>query len=341
MLLLSCKDPRKKWAILLVSVALGALLLVPAALSAPLRFSAVHTLIRAARLTPVHLPKHRRQPEAKVRPYVTISLYERTVNPAVLRKQGCNAAQRGAGGILILDFGRPGWNGHTYGTMLFSGRFAGNPAITQALKAFARGYAYCRSRHSHAHITIARGTSNYHPHVRSAYRAGQKWAHETLRLSRWLKANGLSKHIDSAAADDVEPAWDRGFHKTRDFYRGFRDAHTGHLLYNYGSLDGGVGSIWNARQAFYVAGGMRFARAIPEIYNRAMAHEWAKLARIAHDRFRRKLQFAGVLTQHQLGCACGYLPDQAHKELVRALAIHVGDDAPAVPATLTNIRAAG
>jgi hypothetical protein len=72
-----------------------------------------------------------------------------------------------------------------------------------------------------------------------------------------------------------------------------------------------------------------------------MAHQWAKLARIARDRFRRKLQFAGVLTQHHLGCACGYLPDQAHEELVRALAIHVGDDAPAVPATLTNIRAAG
>jgi hypothetical protein len=40
---------------------------------------------------------------------------------------------------------------------------------------------------------------------------------------------------------------------------------------NYGSLDGGAGGIWNVRQAFYVSGGMRYARAMPEIYSHALA----------------------------------------------------------------------
>jgi hypothetical protein len=70
--------------------------------------------------------------------------------------------------------------------------------------------------------------------------------------------------------------------------RGFRDARTGHLLYNFGSFDGGVGAIWSARQAFFVAGGMRYARAIPEIYNCAMARQWAELAHIARHRYHAR-----------------------------------------------------
>src|SRR5260370_1123903 len=73
----------------------------------------------------------------------TVSLYEHTAAPSVLRRQGCTAAKRGVGGIVILDFGQPAYNGHTYGTNLFSGRFAGNAEITSGLLAYARGYAYC------------------------------------------------------------------------------------------------------------------------------------------------------------------------------------------------------
>src|SRR5439155_14078109 len=114
-------------------------------------------------------------------------------------------------GIVVLDFGQPAFNGHTYGTYLFSGRFAGNKAITRALLAYAHGYVYCLRRDSHAHISLARGTNNYHPQVPSTYRAGWKWARETRALDRLLRRRGLDEHVASAAADDVEPAWDRGF----------------------------------------------------------------------------------------------------------------------------------
>src|SRR5439155_10905658 len=136
------------------------------------------------------------------RPRATISLFEHTSSPTTLRKQGCRAAKRGVGGIVILDFGQPAYNGHTYGTYLFSGRFAGNKRITRAMYAYAYGYHRCLRRGSDLKITLARRTSNYHPQVPSAYRAGRRWARETRRLQRRLNAHlAVSRHVISAAAD--------------------------------------------------------------------------------------------------------------------------------------------
>jgi hypothetical protein len=269
----------------------------------------------------------------------TTSLYERTASASVLRVQGCHAAKRGVGGIVILAFGQPAYNGHTYGTNLFSGRFAGNKEITRAMLAYATGYTRCLAPGSNLTITLARGTSNYHPQVPSPYRAGRKWARETFVLANALRRTGLDKHVVSAAADDVEPAWDRSFHRTRDFFRGYRDAHTGALIYNFGSMDGGVGGVWNASQIFFVASGMRYARVIPQIYNHSMAREWATLAHIARHRYHRPVKFAGVMTEHTSGNHA-MKPLDAHKTLVRELATKIGPDAPAVPPTLTNIRPA-
>jgi hypothetical protein len=284
-------------------------------------------------------PRRRARPVRRARPRATISLYEHTVDPAILRRQGCSAARRGVGGIVILDFGQPAYNGHTYGTRLFSGRFAGNWKITRGLLGYAHGYARCVRRHSTLSITLARGTSNYQPDVPSAYKAGRKWARETMKLGHLLRRKGLSDRVTSAAADDVEPAWDRLFHRTRDFFRGYRDARTGHLIYNYGSLDGGVNGIWNLRQVFFVTSGMKYARAIPEIYNPAMAREWAELAHIAKHRYHRPLKFAGVMTTHT-SANHGMKPRDAHRSLVRALASTGGERSASVPPTLTNIRSA-
>jgi hypothetical protein len=298
--------------------------------------AAARAAARARRLRSIRFAA-RHQPHSK--PRATISLYEHSARRSTLRSQGCSAAKRGVGGIVILDFGQPAYNGHTYGTYLFSGRFAGNKAITRAMLAYAHGYRYCLARGSTLRITLARGTSNYHPQVPSAYKAGRKWARETMALQKTLRARNLHTHVTAAAADDVEPAWDRGFHRTRDFFRGFRDARTGHLLYNFGSLDGGVGSIWNAKQIFFVTSGMKYARAIPEIYNHAMAQQWAELAHIAKKRYHRPMKFAGVMTTHTSRNR-GMKPRDAHKILVRALASTVREATPQVPPTLTNIVAA-
>lgn len=288
----------------------------------------------------VRAVRRRYDPKPRTRSAATISLYERTTSAVVVARQGCLAAKRGAIGVVVLDFGKPSYNGHTYGTMLFSGVFAGNREITRAMAGYAHGYVHCLPRGSEDRIALARGTSNYHPSVPSVYRAGRKWARETMALQRVLRARGLDGHVVSAAADDVEPAWDPSFWRTRDFYRGYADSRVGHALYNYGSLDGGIVSgVWNAHQAFFVTGGMRYAHAIPEIYSRAMAREWAALAQVAKHRYHRLIRFAGVMTERTAGNH-GVKPRDAHRMLVRELAAQGrGTAASKVPASYTNIKA--
>jgi hypothetical protein len=110
----------------------------------------------------------------------------------------------------------------------------------------------------------------------------------------------------------------------------------GHTLYDYGSLDGGVGAVWSARQAWYVAGGLRHTKALPEIYNSAMAEQWAELARIARGRYHRSIQFAGVMTQGTQSCACGFRQTAAHRVLAQALDAQ-GVGQVQLPAGGTNI----
>jgi hypothetical protein len=261
---------------------------------------------------------HRRRPQAQHGN--TLSVYEGTVKPWKLAAQGCAAAHRHESGVVVLDFGKPAYERHGYGTILFSGHFAHNYRITSAMLGWARGYNRCLPQGSDASVALARGTSNYHPAVPSALVAGRRWARATVRLQQRLRQANLDWHVTAAAADDAEPAWDRHFRKTRLFIHGFRTAAPGRTLYDYGSLDGGVGSIWSARQAFYVAGGIRGTAALPEIYNGAMAQEWAELAAIARSQYHAPVRFAGVMTQGTPHCGCSLRPHEAHRALARALA---------------------
>ena len=258
---------------------------------------------------------HSRQPMKKT----TLSIYEQSAQPWILQRQGCAAARRHETGIVILDFGKPAYYHGGYGTILFSGRFAPNRKITNAMLGWANGYVSCLPEGSTAAIELARGTSNYHPSVPSAYAAGVRWARETNRLGLKLSRKGLDVHVESAAADDAEPAWDPAFRNTKEFFHGFRASVHGHTLFNYGSLDGGIGAVWTARQAWYVSGGLRHTKAIPEIYNSAMAAQWAELARIARGRYHRGVHFAGVMTQGTATCDCGLRPTEAHAALEEAL----------------------
>jgi hypothetical protein len=271
-------------------------------------------------------PPLQRQQTVAIGPKRTVvspSFYLRTTSPPILRAQGCRLGHARTKGLVILDFGKPAYRPKRggYGTILFSDRFASNRSITWAMKSFSRGYSECLPKWATAKIIVARGTSNYRQNVPSTYAAGRLWAKQTALFGSYLERHGFDDHVTAAAADDVEPAWDRTFHRTRDFFRGYRAAHTGYLLYNYGSLDGGAGAIWTVRQVYFVAGGMRYARAVPEIYNHAMAQQWANLSRISVHRFGRPIQFAGLMTQHWKGTG-GFTAKQAHAALVQELARH-------------------
>jgi hypothetical protein len=285
------------------------------------------------------------QPKAKglkAEKWVTGSRYERTTDVRVLFEQGCAAGKDRINGLVILAFGKPAYNGHSYGSILFSSRFASNTQLTSATQAYANGYAKCVPESSTAQITLARGTSNYDPSTPSMYKAGRKWARETMLFAKYLRNHpGVAARVKAAAAIDAEPAWDRDFRETHDFFKGFRDAKTGYLLYNFGSLDGGVGSIWSLKQAFYVSGGMQYARVVPEIYFHTQAHQWAELARLAIKTYNRPVQFAGVMTQHNEGCSrsvCGMTPREAHSQLGKALKEHPSTrDQVRMLAAVTNI----
>lgn len=296
--------------------------------------------VQALREFPLNPTPPHRPPAGGISPprphATTVSIYEHTAKPSHLTKQGCLAASRHDTGVVVLDFGKPAFRRHGYGTILFSGRFAPNRKITTAMVGYARGYVTCLPGGSDAFITLARGTSNYHPAVPSAYEAGVRWARATNRLGRLLHRYGLDAHVGSAAADDAEPAWDRQFRQTRDFFHGFRVAAPGHALYDYGSLDGGVGAIWSARQALFVAGGTPKTKALPEIYNSAQAHQWAELAHIARSRYHSGVHFAGVMTQGTSSCDCGLRPGEAHRVLAQALD-SAGVDGTVLPSGGTNI----
>jgi len=269
----------------------------------------------------------------------TLSLYERNARPSRLAPQGCSAARRGESGVVVLDFGKPAYGGHRrgygYGAIDFSGRFISNHQITMGMLGWARGYVRCLPGHSNAAVTLARGTSNYHPHVPSVAVAGRRWAGAVLALGRKLRRHGLDTHVRSAAADDAEPAWDRGFRRTMLFIHGFREFAHGRTLYDYGSLDGGVGSIWSARQMMYLTGGQGHTAVLPEIYYSSQAREWAELAHIVHRWFHRRVRFAGVMTQGPCR-RCGLRPFAAHRALVHALA-QVDTGRTQVPNRGTNI----
>jgi hypothetical protein len=279
-------------------------------------------------------PKQPKAKGLKANRWITGSRYEFTTDTRVLYKQGCKAGRDRVNGLVILAFGKPAYDGHSYGTILFSNRFASNRQITSATRAYATGYFRCVPKRSTAKIVLARGTSNYSPSTPSTYKAGRKWARETMTLAKFLRNHpAVAKRVKSAAGIDAEPAWDPSFRQTHEFFRGFKDARTGYLLYNFGSLDGGVGSFWNLRQAFYVAGGMKYARVVPEIYFRVQARQWAELARLAIRKYKRPVQFAGVMTQRWKGCnrrICGMTPREAHSQLGIALKKH--------PATRKQVR---
>jgi len=291
---------------------------------------------RITRAAPQPRLRHLPRPSAR-HPRATPSFYVHSTAASVLRRRGCRAGRNRAFGIIVLAFGKPYYDGHSYGTLTFSSRFASNRRITQAMEAFARGYVRCLPRRSRAHIVLGRGTSNYYTWVPSQVQAGRRWARETVVLARYLRRTGLARRVASAAAIDAEPAWNPSFTRTGDFFRGYRSSGPGHPLYNYGSLDGGVAKIWNARQVWFVSGGMKYVRALPEIYYPFMAEQWARMSRIAARRFGRPLRFAGLMTQHKARCGSGYRPKEAHHALVLALREHKETWVRRLPA-ITNIR---
>ena len=220
---------------------------------------------------------------------------------------GARDARRNPGGmghLVLLDIGGQG----RYGVYLsVRSKFISYPDLVRALRAYVAGY------HAHqrknAPVTISLGTNN---DLYTSVRAGRLWARRVVNPVR-----NQAKHYPSviiAGANDIEPGFSAGPRATLAWLRGYLRNTRAPFVFN-GSADGcsptrprsHCNHGWRARQLARLAGAAAPSRilALPQIYNSAMAGQWAQISRTAKLNHRPPLRILGPLTEQ---AACGRDP---------------------------------
>jgi hypothetical protein len=175
------------------------------------------------------------------------------------------------------------------------------------MNAYVDGY-HSRQRHN-APATIAIGTNN---DLHVSIGTGRDWARRVV--------NPVSLHsarysqLTIAGANDIEPGFRAGPAATRAWLTTYLASTSAPFVFN-GSADACSWSAsrshcsngWTARQLAWFAGVARPSRivALPQIYNRAMAGQWAYIARTAILDGHQPLRIIGPLTEN---VACGSDP---------------------------------
>jgi hypothetical protein len=267
------------------------------------------------------------------RPGVTRSYYEHDTNTAHFRSQGCLAAKSSARGVVLLDFGRPIYEGHQYGTLLLSvNKFASMTAIRKAAIAFGSGFVRCGgARRGSMIVAISTNNScslNDRACGASASTQPPSFAEEGRRLAAAANAFGTwigatlrrSRALTAAAGDDIEPAWEdkaAPVHTT-DLVAGYNGVASAPFFYDFGSNESAAN--WTPAIRYRLAYGLPRDFPIPQIYYTGMADEWHDTSQwgAKNGRFG-KIFFAGVLSQYHDGDSCGYTPAEGYDHLLSAL----------------------
>jgi hypothetical protein len=217
-------------------------------------------------------------------PPKTTSRYMMTVDPNILYNEGCIQGKAKENGIVVLDFGQPSYQGSTYGTILFSNRFASLDQITFASEGFLRGFWDC-SANNGPFITLALGTSNYHGDT--TFDHGRAWALAVNQVGAWVVANNLGSQEMVAGASDMEVGWN-STSATRAWADGYTSVHQ-YFYYNYGDAAGcsqvattGNGSCnngWKQSDIVYLSWDEEAALPLPEIHTTSgsQARQWYSL----------------------------------------------------------------
>lgn len=266
---------------------------------------------------------------ATTMPATTASYYEDAIDAATLTAQGESAGQAGASGLVILDFGRPAFNGYTSGTMDFDGNFVSLDSITSATVSYIQGYFDAAP--ANLHLVVAIGTNNscgtgqpcggtvcgctFEPPSFAVWGAHQAAAVEQTQA----EANSLRSHsgytdvVTVVAGDDAEPAFDPGYQNTYDLLDGYANAVGGFepSMIDFGSADHGY---WSNDQLLQIVDGFRPDVAVPEIYFNTDVSSWTSLISYAKSR-GRLLNIFGVLTNAPNGDS----PQIGYKSLVNAI----------------------
>lgn len=249
---------------------------------------------------------------AAIVPARTTSYYERSANPLALYRQGEAAGKTAAQGIVILDFGRPAYNGLRYGTMGFGGPFISLASVSRGVENYVRGYY--RYAPSYTTLDVAVGTNNScgtgqpcgdvicgcldEPPDFAVW--GAALAVTVVKIGAWaadLRArDGFTDNVRVVGADDAEPAYDPGYRNTYNLLQGYARTVGGSspAMVDYGSAEA---SYWTEHQLFQVAYGFRPDVPMPQVYYASETAEWGGLLRYAKARRGKVVSIFGVLTE--------------------------------------------
>ena len=272
----------------------------------------------------------------------TTSHYEYSANPAALYQQGEAAGAANSQGLVILDFGRPAYDGSTYGMIDHADGYISLGSIVTAVESYLR--AYVRYAGADTHLYVAIGTNNscgtgqpcgdivcgcsdqppsfsvYGAQLAAAVEAVQSW------VTWWRSSTGFTDLVTVVAGDDAEPAYDPAYMNTYDLLAGYARAVGGYApaMVDYGSADPGY---WTESQLLQVANGFPPDVAVPEIYQQIDATEWADLVSYARSQGQAVTIF-GMLADPATS------PELNYNALVDALEPITGQTAVAWPSDL-------
>jgi len=245
-------------------------------------------------------------------PSTTNSYYERTANARALYLQGEQAGKNGAQGIVILDFGRPGYDGADFGTMAYNGAFVPFSSIATAVESYIS--AYYRWAPAGTSLDVAIGTNNScgtgqpcgaiancgcPDEPLSFFTWGAQLGDEVEEVGAWASSlrevNRYTDDVRVVAADDAEPAYDPAYINTYDVLAGYASAVDGKwpAMVDYGSADG---FFWTESQLLQVAYGFPPDVPMPQIYYPFQAEQWGALLSFAKTQRRELIDIFGVLT---------------------------------------------
>jgi hypothetical protein len=228
---------------------------------------------------------------APTAPRPTTSRYMKTTDPNVLSNEGCNQAQAGEAGRIVLFFGQPWVQAGTYGTIIFgSNTFRSISQIEAAVKGWLGGYWGCTPVNG-PKVLLAVGTSNFRGETTSGH--GAAWARMVNRIEAWIKSPPSYESQETArGASDMETAWNT-VANTRAWVNGYASAYTGtQYYYNFGDAGGcpPYGSClngWTQADVYYVSYGAAPAWPLPQIYcevcysgdtNGGQSRQWYRMA---------------------------------------------------------------
>ena len=265
-------------------------------------------------------------------PPSTRSYYEDNANPRVLAAQGAQAGRAGAQGLVILDFGRPAFNGVADGTVSFRGHFVYLAWVARGVENYIR--SYYRTAPAGTVLDVAIGTNNscssmepcgalvcgcrYEP--TDYFGWGEALAATVEQVGAWSAALRYALHytdlVRVVAADDAEPAFDPGFTNTYNVLAGYATAVGGAqpAMVDDGSAEP---YYWSEDQLLEVAYGFRPDIPMPQVYFPHQADEWAALARYAKRIYHKQLLIFGVMAETGQG---PYAPSVAYANMLSVLA---------------------